>query len=83
MADDKNPLNKTNQPTTPQIQSTTQPRTRRSSRLNDDPLTDSVQNLISQFDASSTHHPADLDQIKQAINESQRILTRAYSNLTG
>ena len=83
MADDKNPVNKTNQPTTPQIQSTTQPRTRRSSQLNDEPLTDSVRNLISQFDASSTRHPADLDQIEQAINETQRILTRAYSNLTG
>ena len=83
MADENNPVNKVNQPITPQIQSTAQPRTRRSSRLNDDPLIDSVRNLISQFDASSARHPVDLDQIEQAINESQRILTRAYSNLTG
>ena len=83
MVDDNNPVNKTNQPTTPQIQSTTQPRTRRSSRLGDDPLTDSVRNLISQFDASGARRPEELDQIEQAINESQRILTRAYSSITG
>ena len=75
MADDNNPVNKTNQPTTPQMQSTTQSRTRRSSRLGDDPLTDSVRNLISQFDASGARRPEELDQIEQAINESQRILT--------
>ena len=83
MADEHNSVNKTNQPTTPQIQTATRSGTRRSSQLGTDPLTDSVRNLISQFDASSAHHPEDFDQIEQAIDESQRVLTRAYSNLTG
>ena len=80
MADDNNPVNKTNQPTTPQLQSGTQPRTRLSSRVNETPVSDSVRNLISQFNSPV---PEQIDQYEQAINESQRILTRAYSNLTG
>ena len=80
MADDNNPVNKTNQPTTPQLQSGTQPRTRHSSRINETPVSDSVRNLISQFNSPV---PEKIDQYEQAINESQRILTRAYSNLTG
>ena len=47
------------------------------------PLNDSVRNLISQFNSSGTHQPKELDQFEQAINESRRILTRAYLNLTG
>ena len=80
MADDNNPGNKTNQPTTPQLQSGAQPRTRLSSRVNETPVSDSVRNLISQFNSPV---PEQIDQYEQAINESQRILTRAYSNLTG
>ena len=44
---------------------------------------DTVRNLIHQFNASGAHPPEELDQFEQAINESRRILTRAYSNLTG
>jgi len=80
MADEHNSVNKTNQPTTPQIQTATRSGTRRSSQSGTDPLTDSVRNLISQFNSPV---PEQIDQYEQAINESQRILTRAYSNLTG
>ena len=83
MADEDNPVNKVNQPLTPQIQSTAQPRSHRSSRVNETPVSDSVRNLISQFNYLSIHLPEEIDQYEQAINESCRILTRAYSNLTG
>ena len=46
-------------------------------------MNDTVRNLIHQFNASGAHPPEELDQFEQAINESRRILTRAYSNLTG
>ena len=48
--------------------------------MNETPVSDSVRNLISQFNSPV---PEQVDQYGQAINESQRILTRAYSNLTG
>ena len=83
MADENNPIHKINHPSTPEIQSSSQPRTLRSSRLSEAPLNDSVRNLISQFNSSGTHQPEELDQFEQAINESRRILTRAYLNLTG
>ena len=83
MADENNPINKINQPITPQIQSSSQPCTLRSSRLGEAPLNDSIRSLISQFNSSGTHQPEEIDQFEQAINESRRILTRAYSNLTG
>ena len=83
MADENMPVNKVNQPITPQIQSTTQPRSHRSSRVNETPVSDSVRNLISQFNSPGIHLPEEIDQYEQALNESRRILTRAYSNLTG
>ena len=83
MADEDNPINKVNHPITPQIQSTAQPRSHRSSRLNETPVSDSVRSLISQFNSPGIRQPEEINQVEQAINESQRILTRAYSNLTG
>ena len=68
---------------TPQIQSTAQPRSHRSSRLNETPVSDSVQSLISQFNSPGIHQPEEIDQYEQAIKESRRILTRAYLYLTG
>ena len=46
-------------------------------------MNDTIRNLIHQFDASGSHPSEELDQFEQAINESRRILTRAYPNLTG
>ena len=83
MADENNSVNKTNQPTTPQIQSTAQPRSHHSSRATETPVSDSVRNLISQFNSPGIHLPEEIDQYEQALNESRRILTRSYSNLTG
>ena len=61
MADENNPVNKVNQPTTPQIQSTAQPRSHRSSRVNETPVSDSVRNLISQFNSPGIHLPKEID----------------------
>ena len=83
MADENNPVHKINQPITPQIQSSSQPQKFQSSQLGETPLNDTVRNLIHQFNSSDAHPPEELDQFEQAINESCRILTRAYSNLTG
>ena len=80
MADENNPIHKNNQPITPQIQSS-QPQTFQS--LDETLLNDTIWNLIHQFNASGSHPPEEFDQLEQAINESRRILTRAYSNLTG
>ena len=80
MADENNPVHKINHPITPQIQSS-QPQTFQS--LDESPLNDTVRNLIHQFNTSGAHPSEDLDQFEQAINESRRIVTRAYSNLTG
>ena len=81
MDDENNPVHKINQPITPQIQSSSQPQTFQS--LDETSLNDTVRNLIHQFDASATHPSEEHDQFEQAINESHRILTRAYSNITG
>ena len=81
MADENNPVHKINQPITPQIQSSSQPQTFQS--LDETPLNDTIRNLIHQFNAGGAHPSEELDQFEQAINESRRILTRAYSNLTG
>ena len=51
--------------------------------MNETPVSDSIQNLISQFNSPGIHLPEEIDQYKQALNESRRILTRAYSNLIG
>ena len=83
MADENNPVDKVNQPITPQIQSTAQPCSHHSSRLNETPVSNSVQNLISQLNSLGIHLPEEIDQYEQAINESRRILTTTYSNLTG
>ena len=83
MADENDPVNKVNQPITPQIQPTAQPRSHHSSRVNETPVSDSVQNLISQFNSHGIHLPKEIDQYEQALNESRRIMTRDYLNLTG
>ena len=83
MADEKNHVHKINHPSTPPIQSSSQPQTFQSSQLDETPLNDIVRNLIHQFNASGAHPPEELDQFEQAINEYRRILTRSYSNLTG
>ena len=83
MADENNPVHKINQPITPQIQSSSQSQTFQSSQFEETLLNNTVRNLIHQFNASGAHPPEELDQFEQAINESRRILTRAYSNLTG
>ena len=91
MADENNPIHKIDQSSTPQftplsrsgqLQSSSQPQTFQSSQLGETLLNDTVRNLIHQFKSSVSHPPEELDQFEQAINESHRILTRAYSNLT-
>ena len=83
MADENNPVDKVNRPITPQVQPTAQPRSHRSSQANETPVKDSIRNLISQFNSPGIHLTEEIDQYEQALNESRRILTRAYSNLTG
>ena len=61
MDDENNPINKVNQPITPQIQSTAQPRSHRSSRVNETPVSDSVRNLISQLNSLGIHLPEEID----------------------
>ena len=61
MADENNPVNKYNQPITPQIQPTAQSRSHRSSRVNETPVSDSVRNFISQFNSLGIHLPEEID----------------------
>ena len=92
MADENNHVHKIDQSSTPQftplsrsgqLQSSSQPQKFQSWKLDETPLNDIVRNLIHQFNSSVAHPLEELDQFEQAINESRRILTRAYSNLTG
>ena len=61
MADENNPVNKVNQRITAQIQSTAQLCSHHSSRANETPMSDSVQNLISQFNSPGIHLPEEID----------------------